>query len=122
MRTPRQTPPQSHAPLPRTYEGIVSRMTPVMTIMDLEISSDVARRAQLGDLGVDTSALLNFEHLNTAYAYIAQLLVFLSVVLDVPMMYHVDLQGSFCRVQQMMPASAAQASLRRDAFEVRACP
>ena len=103
-----------------TGDGIVSRMTPVMTIMGLEISSDVARRAQLGDLGWDTSSMLNLTHLNTAYGYISQLLVFLSVVLDVPVLYHVDLAGSCCRVQQMIPPSATTTALPRDVLDV--CP
>ena len=94
-------------------------MTPVMTIMGLEISSDVARRAQLGDLGWDTASLLNLPHLNTAFGYIAQLLVFLSVVLDVPLLYHVDLGGSFCSIQQMVPATPSSAALPRDILDVR---
>ena len=117
-----QPPPQRPTPhaLPaRISDGLVSRIAPVMTIMDLEISSDVARRAQQGDLGWETSSLLNLTHLNTAFGYIAQLSAFLSVVLDVPMLYHVVLEGSFCHVQQTVAANAVQTTLPRDISDVR---
>ena len=114
----------THAPHvrpPRIADGLVSRVAPVMTIRGLEISSDVARRAQLGDLGWETSSLLNLTHLNTAFSYIAQLVVFLSVVLDTPLPYHVVLGGSHCSVLQLVPASAVHSHLHRDIFEVRCC-
>ena len=114
-----RAPPAPHAAPPRVSDGLVSRVTPVMTIMDLEISSDVAQRAQLGELGWDTSALLNVSHLNAAYGFIAQLTVFLSVVLDVPLLYHIELCGSHCSIRQAMPELAHRAALKHGHLEVR---
>jgi hypothetical protein len=112
--------PVPHALPPRILDGLVSRVTPVMTIMDLEISSDIAQRAQLGTLGWDMSALLDLDHLNAAFGYISQVMVFLSVVLDVPLLYHINLQGSHCSIRQAMPTTSH--SLQRALLEVCSVP
>jgi hypothetical protein len=115
-----QRQPLPHAMPPRIRDGLVSRVMPVMTIMDLEIGSDVVQRAQLGTLGWDTSALFNLHHLNAAYGYISQVTIFLSVVLDVPLLYHIELQGSHCSIRQAVPDTSHHGSLQRGMLEVRA--
>lgn len=90
-----------------------------MTIMGLQCAPDVARRAQLGELGWETSSALQLDHMNTAYGYIAQVVVFLSHVLDVPPLYHLELEGSYCRVQQYVPRTLRLAATEPDLYEVR---
>lgn len=90
-----------------------------MTIMGLQCAPDVARRAQLGELGWETSSALQLDHMNTAYGYIAQVVVFLGHVLDVPPLYQLELEGSYCRVQQYMPRTLRPAGAEPDLYEVR---
>lgn len=97
----------------------MSKLTPVMTIMGLQCAPDVARRAQLGELGWETSSALQLDHMNTAYGYIAQVVVFLCHVLDVPPLYHLELEGSYCRVQQYVPRTLRLAATEPDLYEVR---
>ena len=116
--TPRLGTFTGHAPQTYCEDGLVSKLTPVMTIMGLQCAADVARRAQLGELGWETSSALQLDHMNTAYGYIAQVVVFLGNVLDVPPLYHLELEGSFCRVQQHMPRTLRTAVGEPEIYEV----
>lgn len=100
-------------------DGITSRLTPVMTIMGLLCSPDVARRAQLGELGLDTSQPLQVDRLNAAYGLIAQVVVFLGVILDTPPLFHIVLDGSSCSIQQYIPRFSKHGTVEPEHSEVR---
>eukprot|EP00892_Ulva_mutabilis_P005070 jgi/Ulvmu1/2935/UM149_0014.1 len=106
-------------PQPPTHceDGLISKLTPVMTIMGLQCAPDAARRAQLGELGWETSSALQLDHMNAVYGYIAQIVVFLGNVLDVPPLYHLELEGSYCRVQQHMPRTLRSAVGEAELYE-----
>lgn len=100
-------------------DGITSRLTPVMTIMGLLCSPDVARRAQLGELGLDTSQPLQVDRLNAAYGLIAQVVVFLGVILDTPPLFHIVLDGSACSIQQFIPRFSRHGTVEPELNEAR---
>lgn len=100
-------------------DGITSRLTPVMTIMGLLCSPDIARRAQLGELGLDTSQPLQVDRLNAAYGLIAQVVVFLGVILDTPQLFHIVLNGSACSIQQFIPRFSRHGTVEPEVNEVR---
>lgn len=105
---------------PSQCDGITARLTPVMTIMGLLCTPDVARRAQAGELGLDTSSPVQIDQMNAAYGLIAQVVWFLGIVLDVPPLFHIRLGGSYCSIQQHIPRFARLASVEADSAEVRA--
>jgi hypothetical protein len=100
-------------------DGIISRLTPVMTIMGLLCSPDVARRAQMGELGLDTSQPLQVDRLNAAYGLIAQVVVFLGVILDVPPLFQIVLHGSSCSIQQYIPRFSRHGAVDPEVNEAR---
>jgi hypothetical protein len=100
-------------------DGITCRLTPVMTIMGLLCSPDIARRAQLGELGLDTSQPLQVDRLNAAYGLIAQVVVFLGVILDTPPLFHIVLDGSSCSIQQFIPRFSRLGAVEAEALEAR---
>lgn len=76
----------------------------------MQVNEDLATKAIRGELGWETTAHCNLDHINASLFYVAQVVDMLSCILDVPLRYELRLRGSYTSVCDRAPPTPALSS------------